>query len=354
MTPASDLDSRTWLMWAFAAMLPLLLGRNPWLTMEILIIVLVVRGTWLDRHAAQGNAWFLRIALVMAAIGVVFNVLTVHAGDLVFASLPDAWPVIGGDLTWNAVAYGLVSGLTLFGLVLTGITVAALIRWVDLFHLLPPRLAPIAVTGSVAWAFLPQTAIAWTNIREAMAMRGHRFKGARDFVPILVPLLASGLERSLAMAEALEARGFGVSVGGLADESRRRTGELLHGALLIVGLVGLAVAAYCLATGQVWWAVVAGLCAAAALLLLGRIAPARGPRTTRYRELMLRRADRLTMGGALVAIGAVVTWSAAHPETMQFDTYPTMEIPTVEPLLMAALSLLLVPAFLRAPEARTP
>ena len=169
MTPASDLDSRTWLMWAFAAMLPLLLGRNPWLTMEILIIVLVVRGTWLDRHAAQGNAWFLRIALVMAAIGVVFNVLTVHAGDLVFASLPDAWPVIGGDLTWNAVAYGLVSGLTLFGLVLTGITVAALIRWVDLFHLLPPRLAPIPMTsratasGPRRWGVSPNERITNTS-----------------------------------------------------------------------------------------------------------------------------------------------------------------------------------------------
>ncbi len=351
MTSASELDSRAWLAWGFAAMLPLLVGRNPWLTLEVLIIVLVVRGTWLDRNTAQGNAWFLRIALVMAAISVVFNVLTVHAGDLVIASLPDSWPVIGGDLTWNAVAYGLVSGVTLFGLVLTGITVAALIRWVDLFHLLPPRLAPIAVTGSVAWAFLPQTAIAWTNIREAMTMRGHRFKGARDFPPILVPLLASGLERSLAMAEALEARGFGMPV---ERQSRQRKGEPFHAGLLIMGLVGLMVSAYCLATGQVAAGLSAGLIASAAMLLLSRISPAQGPRTTRYRELVLRRADWLTIACALVAMGAVVAWTSARPASLQFDTYPTMRIPTVEPLLMAALALLLLPAFLHAPESTTP
>lgn len=354
MTSTAELDSRAWLAWGLAAMLPLLLSRNPWLTMEVLIIVLVVRGTWLDRRAAQGNAWFIRIALVMAAVGVVFNVLTVHSGDLVIVSLPDGWPVIGGNLTWNAVAYGLVSGVTLFGLVLTGITVAALIRWVDLFHLLPHRLAPIAVTGSVAWAFLPQTAIAWTNIREAMAMRGHRFKGARDFLPILVPLLASGLERSLAMAEALEARGFGMPAARQSDSSQRRKGERFHVVLLVVGLVGLAVAAYCLAIGQARAGIVVGFVSAAVLVLLNKIAPAGGPRTTKYRELVLRRADWITMGGALGTMTAVVGWGMTRSASLQFDTYPTMEIPAVEPLLMAALALLLLPAFLRTPESTTP
>jgi energy-coupling factor transport system permease protein len=350
MTATSELDSRAWLAWGLAAMLPLLLGRNPWLTAEVLIIVLVVRGTWLDRQAEQSNAWFVRIALVMAAISVVFNVLTVHAGDRAFASLPNSWPVIGGDLTWNAVAYGLVSGLTLFGLVLTGITVAAMIRWVDLFHLLPPRLAPIAVTGSVAWAFLPQTAIAWTNIREAMTMRGHRFKGARDFVPILVPLLASGLERSLAMAEALEARGFGLPVEGQSGRTQKQKGESFHILLLVAGLVGMAFAAYCLATRQADIGLVAGIMSAGALLLLSKVAPARGPRTTRYRELALQRADWMTIGTALTAIAAVIGWAATRPESLRFDTYPTIEIPAVEPLLMAVLALLLLPAFLRTPE----
>jgi energy-coupling factor transport system permease protein len=353
MTSAIELDSRAWLSWGLGAMLPLLLGRNPWLTAEVLIIVLVVRGTWLDRRAAHGNAWFVRIALVMAAISVVFNVLTVHAGDRVIASLPDFWPVVGGDMTWNAVAYGLVSGVTLFGMVLTGITVAAMVRWIDLFHLLPPRLAPIAVTGSVAWAFLPQTAIAWTNIREAMAMRGHRFRGARDFLPILVPLLASGLERSLAMAEALEARGFGLPAQRRESRTRKQATSTLHAGLLIVGLAGLAVAAYCVATGQSRTGLLAGVGATAALLLLSWIAPAQEARTTRYRELVMQRADWVTIASALVATTAVLGWAAMRPESLQFDTYPTMEIPAVEPLLMAALALLLVPAFLRTPESIT-
>ena len=35
------------------------------------------------------------------------------------------------------------------------------------------------------------------RIREAQAVRGHRVQGIRDWLPIVVPLLVSGLERAM-------------------------------------------------------------------------------------------------------------------------------------------------------------
>lgn len=343
-----QLDTRTWLLWGIAAMLPLLIGRNPWISLEVLIIVLTVRAVAVPAAAGQRVSWFLRIALVMATISTVFNLLTVHSGDRTLVTLPASWPVIGGPLTLNALVYGIVGGLTLFTLVLVGLTTASMIRWVDLFHILPRRLAPIAVTGSVAWAFLPQTSVAWRNIQEAMAMRGYRFRRLRDFLPIVVPLLASGLDRSLAMAESLEARGFGAPVqSSMTPRANRR--HLLAPVLLITALTGLVLTAYLIATGQPLAGLWTGGGVIAALAGYRQVSPPPLVQVTRYQILRLRQADFLAMGASLLAIGAILVTSWRDPIAMQLPVYPVLDWPRPVPLLMLALAPLLLPAFLIRP-----
>ena len=80
-------------------------------------------------------------------------------------------------------------------------------------RLLPERMAALAVAGSVAWSYLPRTTAALTEIREAQMARGYRPRGIRDAAPLVVPLLAGGLERAMITAEALEARAFGAPLG---------------------------------------------------------------------------------------------------------------------------------------------
>ena len=340
---ASRLDSRSWLVWALAAMTPVMLGRNPWMLVELLVIVLVVRAVWLPATSSQGMGWFLRIAGVMIVVSVVFNVLTVHAGNIVIAELPGWWPVIGGSITLNALVYGVLGGLALFTLVLIGVTVSALISWIDLFHFLPNRLAPIAVTGSVAWAFLPQTAVTWRQIREAQTMRGHRFRAARDFVPIVVPLLAGSLERSLMMAEALESRGFGASTQpSVSDRSGAR--NLNGGAALIAGLVGIAAGAYCLAVGQIGWSVAAlGIGAIAIAAFFGGHRDT-GLARTRYRVTKWAPADSMVTVTALISFVATVGWNVSNPDAMAYRVYPDLAVPSAEPLLLLFLGLLMAPA----------
>lgn len=346
------LDSRAWLCWGLAAMTPLLLSRNPWLLLQVLLIVSIVRTVWRPAMAEQGLGWFLRIAATFVAVGIVFNVLTVHAGDRVVGDLPKSWPVVGGTLTWNALVYGLLGGITLFSLVLTGLTVSTLISWTDLFHVLPRRLAPIAVTGSVAWAFLPQTAVAWRQIREAQSMRGHRFHGVRDYIPIVVPLLAGGLDRSLVMAEALESRGFGASPGPLSP-GRRPWHDIAFGSCVITGLGGLTVAVYCLAVGMGTWAIIAALVGSISLATLVRTSPTPFAKRTRYRTLVWTPADSLVTTVSLITVSIVVIWNGVRPDSLAYAPYPILTVPPVDVPLLIILGLLMVPALVFRLEAQS-
>lgn len=340
------LDPRAWLAWAGAAMLPLLLGRNPFVLLEVLAIVLAVRAAWSHVASRQLTAWrwFLRLAAVMVLVSVVFNVLTVHAGDDVIVHVSAAVPIIGGPLTLNALVFGVLSGVAIFGLVLTGTTVAALLDWAALMRALPARATPFAVAGSVAWSFLPQTAVAYREIREAQEARGHRLRGVRDLPPLLVPLLAGALERAMTMAEALEARGFGAMAHTASAMSPVR-GLLTAGATACAAL-----AAFTLATGQpVLGAVAAG--AALAGFVIAWHGGAAGPARTRYRSRRWQRADTIVAGSAaVVAVIAMIRLQMA-PAGLLYEPYPALLAPHVDLVLLLGLALLLAPAFLAPVEA---
>jgi len=330
------IDSRAWLAWGLAAMVPLLVARHPLLVLEELLIVLAVWNVWAQR-AASGWRWIVRLAVVFLVVGVIFNVLTVHAGNQVLAILPDALPLVGGPLTLNALSYGVVSGATILTLVLVGTTVAAGLVWADLARALPPRLAPLAVAGSVAWAFLPGTAAAFRDIRETQAARGHRVRGARDLPPLIVPLLGGGLERAMTMAEALEARGF----GGPAAAPGRAVGRWTMLGALGSGML----AAYAFAVGRAGLAV-GGLAVTLVLAALTTRGASPTRPTTRYRELVWHPADRAVTGAAALALVAFLWRRWAVPEAAIFNPYPDLALPSTDPWMLVALAPLLVPAFL--------
>jgi hypothetical protein len=93
------LDPRAWIIWAVAANLPPLVGRNPWPLAATLLAMLGVWAAW--SAGAAGARWrpLLRLALVFGAVSVLFNLLTAHIGDRAIGELPESWPVIGGMLT---------------------------------------------------------------------------------------------------------------------------------------------------------------------------------------------------------------------------------------------------------------
>jgi energy-coupling factor transport system permease protein len=321
-----------------------MLGRNPFTLAATLMAVLTVRAVW-SGHAVRVSSWrgIVRLAVVFSVISVLFNVLTVRSGDRVLARFPDAVPLLDGPITWNALVFGILSAMAVVTLVLIGTTVGALVDWTVLTRLTPERLTTFAVAGSVAVAFIPQTTIAFREIREAQAIRGHRFRGIRDLVPIVVPLLTGGLERAVTMAEALESRGFGGSSGAVAV--RRRHGS----PLIALGLASVTLAGYLFAVGSL---VTAGIAASVGVIALpvGWKSTARlGPRRTQYRRTSWTFADWLTLGGAAVACTATLVSLAVDPRSLRYEPYPDLIAPHVNPLLILAQLALLIPAFVAIP-----
>jgi len=336
-------DVRAWMAWGGSAFLIALLARNPFVLVELGMVALIVRASCVPPERLRGIGWMLRVAPLMLAIGVAFNVLTVRSGDRILASLPAGWPIVGGDLTWNALAYGVVSALALFVLLLIGTTLGALLRWIDLTRMLPQRIAPLAVAGSVAWVFLPELARAFTDIRETMQVRGMPLRRPASFLPLVVPLLAQGLERAMTTAEVLEARGFG-GVSGARHPQRTGGAD----AALAGGLVALAAATYDLFTGgRIAWPVLAA--AGVAGLTFGLVRrPAAGVPRTRYRVAGWLGRDTAVCLASAVAAGVFVWRWMTQRDLLAFDPYPRLVWPAVDLVVMLALPLLALPAVIVA------
>ena len=192
--------------------------------------------------------------------------------------------------------------MAIFSLVAVSATLGATLDWSATMRLLPERMAALAVAGSVAWSYLPRTTAALAEIREAQMARGYRPRGIRDAAPLVIPLLAGGLERSMMTAEALEARAFGAP---LAPELTPRPWQV---ASLLVGLVAALTGAFCLALGQL--AVASGLLAVAAASLMAGLFTGRGDephlRRTRYRDPVF-----LTPGDNMTGLGMDLTAESA-------------------------------------------
>ncbi len=333
------LDPRVWLVWMAAVILPALAARNPFPLLVLLVVVVVVRAAW-SPSLASDTGWsvILRFAVIASVLSVVFNVLTAPFGDQVLVRLPGWWP-LGDVVTANALVYGLLSAVAVVVIILAGTTAGLLADWPELLRSVPARFLPLAVAGSVAWAFVPRTVATLGDIRDAQRVRGIRLASARTLIPILVPLLATSLERATTMAEALESRGFGAS----ADRSRgdrRPIGNRSQAAP--VGLTAMVVGAYLLLDGSPRAGGVVTV-AGVVILLVSLSGGGTDPRS-RYRRRIWRRRDTtvlLTAMASLVATG----WTLADDAgALRYSPYPDIALPSVSIPLILAFGLLLAPA----------
>lgn len=333
------LDPRAWLLWGIAMSLVPMLGRNPYPLLAGLIVALTVRSSM---SGSEGAGWgrLLRLASIFAVIGVLFNLVTYHGGDREIAVVPGWVPITGGPLTLNAVVYGVLSGLALVLLVTVWSTIAQHIDWSDVVRLTPPSLAGITIAGSIAFTLVPKTIEAFTDIREAQAVRGFRARGPRDIVPFVTPLLTTGLERAVTLSEALESRGY----GGPIRPSGTSSGRLIGLALL---LTGLATGAFLVSTGRT---VSGGVTLLATLVVGFALLRSRSGgdawKPTRYRDVALDRASRAMIALSIVSGVAMLAINSQWPDAVRYEPYPAIAWPEANLLLIAVIGALMLPALI--------
>ena len=338
------LHSLTWLVWLASSLLFALLNRQP---LHQILFCLSAGMVFhiASRRSPQAPSWrtFIKVGMFMWGITLLFNLLTSHAGEIELLRLPASWPMVGGPITLESLLFGAASGLNLFAILLlfaafnVAVETHRLLRWI------PVGLFQAGVVVSIALAFIPQMISGLQSIREAQRIRGHRFRGVRDLLPLFVPLLTTGLERSLTLAESMEARGFG---GILSDPSLRMT--ILIRTLTLAGFVLVlpgAVVSTLISGGQGWGTAitVGGMC----LLLVGLYLQGRQVKRTFYRMDRWHREDSLSVVLSVVSQGFIIAMWQLNRTALIYYPYPPLPIwPAFHPAVGLAAILLSTPAFL--------
>ncbi len=332
------LDVRAWLLWALTVLVAASSCRNPLYAVLLLLIVALTDVSFGPHKERRGLPSLFRFAALAVSLAAAFNALTVHFGETILFRLPGWLPLLGGRVTVEALVFGLINGLNL-AVIFGGFSVFNRVTPVhDLARLAPQAFHEAGVVVSIALTFIPETNRSLNRIREAQAVRGHRVRGLRDWLPIVVPLLVSGLERSMGLAEAMVARGY----GAVSDRSHPLRLQLLLAMGLLALLLGwLGWLFFTGWTGPALSVLAAGVCLVVGTVwLAGKDVP-----MTRYRSRRWRVRDTLVALGSGLTLAAVqLPIPVIGRDTLYYSPYPHLSMPTFHPLMGLLLLGLLVPA----------
>ena len=345
-----------WTLWLIAGMVAVLVTRNPFYLTILLLAAAFLYAVLLRRARQQQNdaahsqplAWraIVYLALFMWGFSILFNALTVHVGDHVLFSLHVQWPIIGGPITLESIIYGFITGLNFVSLILLFAIYNSVLGPQTILRMIPGFAYQTGVAVSIAISFIPETVIAWGEIREAQRLRGHKVKGLRDTLPLFVSLLGNGLDRAIQLAESMDARGFG---GRVLSVTPRETWLIRTSALsgLTALFIGLFARSY---YADAAWVGLALLGAGAALLGFSLWRGGRRVKRTRYRRWLWRPRDTVLAitSGAMLAAVLLLSWLT--PGSLFYYPYPPYELmPGINLFVALLFALPLVPALLLPP-----
>ena len=268
-----DLHPVAWWLWALGLAAGASMTTNPLILLLLIGVAALVVAARRSDHAWSGSfRLYLWLGLVIVVMRVVFRLVFGGVdGGLVLIDLPEI-PLPGwmagirllGPVTQQSLLAGLYDGLRLATIVICVGAANSLANPKRLLKSVPPALYEIGTALVVAVTVFPQLADSVRRVRAAQALRGGTGGRVGRLRRFLVPVLEDALERSLALAAGMDARGYG-RAPGLDRGQRFRTG-----ALLVIGLLGICVGTYAVLD------LTAPRLLAAPMLALGAVAGDRG------------------------------------------------------------------------------
>ncbi|MBI4728499.1 MAG: hypothetical protein HY775_03240 [Acidobacteria bacterium] len=209
---------------------------------------------------------------------------------------------------------------------------------------MPRFLAEAGLVVTIGLAFAPSILRSAAEVRDAQRLRGHRARGIRGAVPLVVPVLAGALERAVTLAESMESRGYGRVADGLhRDEALARAGVL---ASLISLATGLGLVVFGRGPLALRWVMLGAAAAGtgASLRALSRLVP-----RTRFRPERLDGFDGALAAGS-VAVAAAVAAAARGPGGRWY-AYPSVSWPVLDAGTVALAACVALPVALAAARA---
>ena len=176
-------------------------------TISVAVIAVVLLAVCL--RAPRRRRWPYLVGTLLSGLVVfLFSPLLGAYGGVVYWEGPSV-PVLGRiDVTSNELEEALFQGLRLASV---GLAFAAYALLLDHDRLLQAggRLRRSVLAIALATRLVPTLERDAAGYGEALRGRGVKLEGLRGRARLLSPLLAGSLERSLNLAESMEARGFG-------------------------------------------------------------------------------------------------------------------------------------------------
>ncbi len=341
MTPR--LHAVTWLAWALAAVVMVQLAPSPFYVTLVLAASALVTAA----HRTSDNGAFRLLVLAgvaMALIRVVLTALTTHGVGTVLFTLPEATLprllggfAVGGTIEREVVLQSMAEGYAIVALLAVFGAFNSVVSHHELLGSAPRAFHEAGLVVTIAAAFVPATVASWRAAREADQARTGGVVHRRGRIGrTVVPVLETGLERSLRLADSMDSRGFARHPPGPADSASA------WGALLALVALGGSFVALIGRRG----ALAAGLAAAGTLLLVASVALASkaSPRV-RYRPRALTVDDLVVLGTTAVGVSLVIAASAGGDGTLGWSATP-LQSPSLAAMPTVGFLLLAVPALL--------
>ncbi|MCX5608161.1 MULTISPECIES: energy-coupling factor transporter transmembrane component T [unclassified Streptomyces] len=345
---ATALHAGAWWLWALGLATAASRTTNPLLLGLIIGVAgYVVAARRTSAPWARSYGAFLKLGLVVIGLRLLFSMLlgSPIPGSHTLFTLPEiplpAWAQgirFGGKVTAEQLVFACYDGAKLAALLGCVGAANALANPARLLKSLPAALYEAGVAVVVAMTFAPNMVADVVRLRTARRLRGRPTGGIKAILQIGLPVLEGALERSVATAASMDARGYG-RTAQVPPAVRHTTNVLTLG-----GLLGMCAGTYGLlaAEGAVYGLPVLfiGLVLALAGLRLG------GRRSVRTRY----RPDRWGPRAWLVAgSGAAVAAFLLHAGTVAPEALHPGVVPLVAPTLplwpAAAILIGLLPAF---------
>ncbi|MDQ3914056.1 MAG: energy-coupling factor transporter transmembrane protein EcfT [Actinomycetota bacterium] len=185
------MHSGAWFAWVLGAGVVAVATTNPFYLVPLFVAAWAVHSRKkVDGPAARS---FRTFALFAAATVVLRTALVVFSPPL----------------SWSGVAYASLEGLRLAVLLVLFGTFNSITDPFRVLRLAPRRWHEPALAAALALAIAPRTMEAAAKVRESQRLRGIEIKSWRTLPALAVPVLATGMEDAVTLAESMDARGHG-------------------------------------------------------------------------------------------------------------------------------------------------
>jgi energy-coupling factor transport system permease protein len=179
-----------WLAWTLCASLVAISTTNPFYLVPLFAVAVLI---YAAKRTPGPSAASFRMFLLVGGIALITRTFL----------------VVFGSISAEAIAGAILEGLRLAVLLSIYGALNAVTDPYRFLRLAPRRFHEPALAAALALSIAPRTVEAVGRVREAQRLRGIQISRWRALPALVVPVLETGMEEAVTLAESMDARGHG-------------------------------------------------------------------------------------------------------------------------------------------------